>query len=180
MSEPLVSGNTPDERLHDALIGFTGCIGEALEDICSYSLTIGETYVPFDPDPDDDESEACGEDGGCNQAWVRVMGIVPIEFSEQSFSNGGCGSTLRLSLEVGVLRCIEVPEGGEAPTASDVLIAAMQSMTDMRAIYCAAMTCGDEDDYSTGFDAINPGTWTPSGPLGGQYGGIWTFDVDFI
>ena len=166
-----VSGNetqTPDERLNDALIGFTACVGNVIEDICSYSLTIGETYVPFDPDEDE---ECENEDVQCNQAWVRVMSVQPTQ-TPQSFEYGECGATLRLSLEVGVLRCIEVPEGGEAPTASDVMVAAMQSMADMRAIYCAAMSCEV-------WEGIDSGTWTPSGPLGGQYGGIWTFDVEW-
>lgn len=157
----------PDDRLHDALIGFTGCVGEALADICSYGLTIGESYVPFDPD-DDDECEA--DEVACTQAWVRVAGVAPA-FGNDSFDGGDCGSILRIDLEVGVLRCLDIPEGGEAPTASDVLIASLQSMTDMRAIYCAALGCDV-------WDSITVGAWTPSGPLGGQYGGIWTFSVE--
>lgn len=158
---------TPDERLHNALIAFTGCVGESLVDVCSYGLTIGETYVPFDPDPEDD----CPDDiAACSQAWVRVMGVQPI-YKNDSFDDGDCSAVLRLSLEVGVLRCLDIPEGGEAPTASDVLVAAMQSMTDMRAIYCAAMACEE-------WDSIDSGTWTPNGPMGGQYGGVWTFDVE--
>jgi hypothetical protein len=85
--------------------------------------------------------------------------------------DGDCALTLRLDLEVGVLRCIEIEEDGEAPTASDVLAAAVQAMTDMNAILCAAMACEV-------WDAINVGQWTPSGPLGGQYGGTWTFTVE--
>jgi len=153
--------------LHDALIAFTGCVGSSLDDMCSYGLTIGETYVPFDPDPEDDCPD---DDAACSQAWVRVMQVQPV-YKEQSFDDGDCGAVLRLTLEVGVLRCFDIPEEGEAPTASDVLVAAMQSMTDMRAIYCAAMACEV-------WDSIDSGTWVPSGPLGGQYGGVWTFDVE--
>lgn len=156
---------TPDDILHDALIQFTGCVGGSLLDICSYGLTIGETYVPFNPDPED----GCEEDEAlCSQAWVRVMGVVP---DAQDSWSGDCATTLRLELEVGVLRCIEVAEDGEAPTASDVLLAATQSMTDMRAIFCAAMSCEV-------WESISAGSWSPSGPLGGQYGGIWTFSVE--
>jgi hypothetical protein len=84
---------------------------------------------------------------------------------------GDCGGTLRIGLEVGVLRCLEIPEDGEAPTASDVLVAATQAMADMQAIMCAALGCEV-------WDAIEVGEWSPSGPLGGQYGGIWTFTVE--
>lgn len=168
MSETPVSGNDAAEALNEALAGFTGCVGEALDDICSYGLTIGETYVPFDPDPEDDCPE---EDAACSQAWVRVMSAQPI-YKEDSFDDGdGCASVMSLTLEVGVLRCLDIPEGGEAPTASDVLVASMQAMVDMKAIYCAAMACEV-------WDSITSGTWVPNGPLGGQYGGIWTFDVE--
>jgi hypothetical protein len=156
----------PDTRLQDSLIAFTGCVGEAVADICSYGLTIGEAYVPFDPDPEDD----CDEDEAlCSQMWVRVTGVQPVAVTD-SFG-GDCGGTLRVDLEVGVLRCLEIEEGGEAPKASDVLVAATQAMADMQAIHCAAMSCEV-------WDAIESGAWSPSGPLGGQYGGMWTFSVE--
>lgn len=157
---------TPDERLHEALVGFTGCIGEAIEGICSYGLTIGAEYVPFDPDPEDE----CEDDEAlCSQMWVRVVDVQPTAVPD-SFEAGGCYASLRLNLEVGVIRCLEIPEGGEAPTASDVLVAAMQAMTDMNTIFCAAMNCEV-------WDEINAGQWSPLGPLGGQNGGTWTFSV---
>lgn len=157
-----VSGN---DDLNNAIISFTGCIGEAVEDICSYGWTIGETYVPFNPDEDDE----CDEDEvACSQVWVRVMQVVPA--SSDSWG-GDCATVMRLDLEVGVLRCIEIPDGGEAPTASDVLVAAAQAMDDMKAIYCAAMSCEV-------WASIEVGQWSPTGPLGGQVGGIWTFTVE--
>lgn len=166
----LGSDETPDpaDALNESLVEFTGCVGAALADICSYGLTIGETYVPFDPDPEDD----CDEDEAfCSQAWVRVMSAQPI-YQGDSF-DGDCGGVMQLVLEVGVLRCFGIEEEGAAPTASDVLAASMQAMTDMRAIHCAAMSCEV-------WDAITTGTWTPAGPLGGQYGGIWTFTVEAV
>lgn len=159
---------SPTNRLNDSLIAFTGCIGEALEDICSYGWTVGDSYVPFDPDPDD---ECDDEEAVCAQAWVRVMNVTPT--GEVDSWGGDCGGTLSIDLEVGVLRCIEVMEDGAAPTASQVLVAAAQSMADMKAIYCAAMGC-EEAQWA----AINAGQWVPTGPLGGQYGGLWTFSVE--
>jgi hypothetical protein len=158
---------TRDEQLHQALIEFTACVGNALADICSYGLTIGEAYVPFDPDPDD---ECDSDEVQCSQAWVRVMSAAPTPQAVESWAGEDCSLTLRMDLEVGVLRCIEIPEGGEAPTASDVLAAAVQSMDDMNAILCAALGCEV-------WDSISVGSWAPSGPLGGQYGGTWTFTV---
>lgn len=172
---------TPDEDkpatsadlINSALIKFTGCIGSAFDDICSYGLTIGGTYVPFDPDPEDADSENC-DDYGCSQLWVRVDSVdanVP-----DSWGNG-CSVTYSMEVEVGVVRCLDIPEDGEAPTSTDVLVAATQSMSDMNAILCAALGC---DAVEEDFDSITPGTWVPLGPLGGQYGGSWTFTIEFV
>lgn len=163
MSEPAVEA--PDTLL-DALTAFTGAIGEAIPDVCSYGLTIGETYVPFDPDPDD---EGCDEeDAMCSQIWVRVTSV---DVDQPESWGNDCASTMNIGLEVGILRCIEIESGGEAPTASEVLAASMQSMTDMRAMYCAAMS-------TEVWDGIDVGQWSPIGPMGGQYGGAWTFTVE--
>lgn len=155
-------------RLNDALVQFTGCVAAAVPDICSYGLTIGESYVPFDPDEDD---ECDADEVMCSQLWVRVTSIMP---QAQESWGGDCAATLQIGLEVGVLRCLDIPEDGEAPTATDVLVAAMQANSDMAAIYCAAMSCDVPD-----FSSITSQGWTPEGPLGGQYGGVWNFTVEF-
>lgn len=166
------------EAINAALIGFTGCIGIALDGICTYSLMFGESYVPFRPDEEDD----CGddEDEWCAQAWVRVTDVA-VSYNEKGFDTGpsdqdgscegACGGTFTIGLEVGVLRCYEVPEDGEAPTAMQVMTTAMQSMIDMSAIYQAALNCDV-------WQSINVGAWQPEGPLGGQYGGFWNFTVE--
>lgn len=153
------------DRLNDALVQFTGCMGLALDDICSYGLTIGDSYVPFDPDDEDD----CDEDEAiCSQVWVRVDNVTPI--SPDSWDDD-CATVMRLVLEVGVLRCIDIKDKGEAPTASEVLVAAMTAMSDMNLLYCAAMGCEV-------WASIDSGQWSPLGPEGGQYGGTWTFTVE--
>ena len=154
------------DRISTAIVAFLGCIEVALDGICSIGWTIGDSYVPFDPDDDDDACEE--EEVYCSQAWVRVMDILPV--SQDSFGDD-CATVMRIGLEVGVLRCVEVPEDGEAPKATDVLLSAMQSMEDMNAIYCAAMDCEV-------WNSIDAGQWLPNGPQGGQYGGTWNFTVE--
>lgn len=158
---------SPADRINNALVMFTGCIGSAFDDICSYGLTIGDTYVPFDPDPED---ECALEEALCSQVWVRVDSIQPAPGGLDGWG-GDCAVSLRAELEVGVIRCVDIPEDGEAPTATDVLVASMQAMEDMNRVFCAAMSCEV-------WDSIMVGSWQPTGPLGGQYGGIWTFTVD--
>jgi hypothetical protein len=164
-----ITPDAPPETLNEALVAFTGCIGESLENICSYGLTIGADYVPFDPDPEDGCDD---EEVQCSQAWVRVENIAMVDVTD-SFGGADCGGSYQLTLEVGVLRCITIPEDGEAPTATDVLVAALQAMDDMKAIQCAAMSCEV-------WESISAGQWQPSGPLGGQYGGTWSFTVVYV
>lgn len=155
--------------LQNAIITFTGCISDALPDICSVGFTLGEGYVPFDPDPDED---CKGTDVECSQAWVRAMNIQPKGGGAVGFGGADCSMTLTLELEVGVLRCLKIPPRAKAPTATDVLVAGMQALTDAQAILCAALACDAWDD------TVQVGAWNPSGPLGGQHGGTWTFLVE--
>lgn len=164
----MTTTNPPkDEILLDALLGFTGCIGDALLDVCSVGLTYGDSYVPFDPDPDDELCET--DEQLCSQAWVRVTDVAPAPGTLETWV-GDCAIELVVGLEVGVLRCVEIPEDGEAPTATDALSAAMTALRDMNDIHCAAMNCEV-------WASINSGGWSPMGPLGGQHGGVWTFSV---
>lgn len=177
-SEWAHTARVADENLHNALVAFTQSIGEALG-VCSYGLTIGQDYVPFDADdedqcnPEEDEDAEAEDSVACTQAWVRVESIVSTSLSE-ALDGNVCAATLRMSLEVGILRCLLIEDDGEAPKAADVLGAALQSMTDMRRILDAAT--GPEAPQV--WETIVAGQWTPMGPLGGQYGGIWTFTVD--
>lgn len=157
----------PATRLHDALLAFTECIGSGLEDICSYGLTYGDSYIPFDPDPEDDCD--LDDDVMCSQAWVRVAGVNLLELST-GFDGNSCISTMQVQLEVGVLRCVELADNGEAPSATTVTVAALQSMSDMKAVQCAALECDV-------WESIEIGQWVPFG-LGDQYGGMWSFTVE--
>lgn len=150
-----------------ALIEFAQCIRQAT-DVCSSSITIGSKYVPFDPD-DDDECDDDEDSASCSQTWVRVesAGLTP---GDEGWGGNTCAGEMSLVLEVGIYRCIEIPERGEAPSATDVFVAAMQAMEDMQALYCAASSCDVWSSFSVGM-------WTPLGPSGGQYGGSWLFEV---
>lgn len=165
---------TAADRLNAALVLLTGCIGSSFDDICTYGLISGDTYVPFDPDPEDAEDNENCDDYGCGQVWVRIESINAI--TPDSWENN-CSITFRVEIEVGVIRCFEVPDGGEAPTASAMLGYAMQSNEDMNRIFCAAMGCDDVEDE---FDKITAGSWLPLGPMGGQYGGTWSFTLETL
>lgn len=165
------------DRLQEALVEFTGCIGNSLEGICSFGLTMGENYVPFDLDEDEDCQDEEAPD--CSQAWVRVMTISAKPGADTGFDGKQHYMEYALDLEVGVIRCIDIPEDGEAPSTTEVMTQALQAMTDANDMLCAALNCGatDEDPEAGVWDTISVGTWAPLGPLGGQHGGTWTFTV---
>lgn len=168
MTEQTGETKSGEERLKDALLEFVGAVGTALEDICSYGLTIGEAYVPFNPDEDDE----CDDDEAmCSQVWVRVAGVSPLPNGAEGWGGDPCAVSFQMDLEVGVIRCVEIPEDGEAPTAMEVTVAGLQALEDMNTLQCAAMECEV-------WESITIGSWVPLGPLGGQYGGVWTFTVE--
>ncbi len=158
---------TQEHALLDSLTAFSVEVGEALG-VCSYGLTIGETYVPFRPDPEDE----CEEDEEyCTQAWLRVISVRPNPNSNSKGWGGACAATRILELEVGITRCLGIPEDGEAPMAGDVLSAAWTAMEDMSTIATVATSSDLWID-------VELGMWSPNGPSGGVYGGQWTIQVE--
>lgn len=148
-----------------ALIEFTGCIGGSFTDVCSYALIPGDAYIPFTPD---DDGDSC-DDEDCSQVWVRVANAGVARPAQEGWDES-CSTSLMLDLEVGIMRCMEVVEKGEAPTGTALLGYAMQAMDDMNTIMCAAMNCEV-------WTSISMGQWTPIGPMGGEFGGQWTMSV---
>lgn len=170
----------PGAVLTTGLLNVAMSVGAALDDLCSYGLTVGESYVPFDPDPEDED---CGHDeGGCSQAWVRVMSISDRLLTEEggdwsegdldsADEDGDCSCGFVVDFEVGAIRCFPTADGGAAPTATEVLLASGQTMDDMAAIRCAVM------NTKWPGASLEVGQWVPMGPAGMMYGGVWTFTV---
>ena len=164
MTESDVEPEEGQNPLLTALIEFTGCIGGAFDDVCSYALIPGDSYIPFAPDEEDED--AC-EDEDCSQVWVRVTSAGPTPVAVEGWDGQSCGLTTDVQLEVGIMRCMEVVKKGEAPSATAMLAYAMQAMEDMKTIMCAALGCDV-------WIRLDIGQWTPLGPMGGEYGGSWT------
>jgi hypothetical protein len=183
MTEPVgIDSDNPEGlsgtmlRFQNAMIETVGCVADALDDVCSVGFTIGESYVPFDPDPDDKSCRV--KDTMCSQAWIRVMSVQPTGTATLGFDGANCSMSMVAEIEVGVLRCIKTPAKGKAPTETDVLMYAMQAMNDMNSILCAVLSCGPVEGESVWDETPSVGVWRPQGPLGGQYGGTWTFRVE--
>src|SRR5215207_570693 len=55
------------------------------------------------------------ENDACGQAWIRVtQAYMASDLGEQDTDGGNCSLELNVDLDIGVLRCIETPDKGEA------------------------------------------------------------------
>lgn len=152
------------DRINADLAALAGCVCAGLDPVCACAIMVGSELYDFQPDED------CEEE--CSRAWVRVAEAYPatgIGIQEEA-TNANCEGMINLQIEIGVVRCIEVPSDGEAPTVSALLAASVQQIRDMVAIRKAILCCEHFEDYMLG-------TYTPIGPEGPQIGGIWTMAV---
>lgn len=107
-----------------------------------------------------------GEDTG--QAWVRLANMYPAtNFGEPDTSLSNCTKGTGIELEIGVIRCFEIPDNGENPSQELLLELLDKQVIDAGALRTAVECCEHFEDYSLG-------VWSPIGPLGGIYGGVWT------
>jgi hypothetical protein len=103
----------------------------------------------------------------CGMAWVRLDTGYPSTTIGQLYTEAGnCTVPLGFDIELGIMRCIEVGDGLEGPTQSQLLAASQLQIADLlimqRAIYC----CGTLPNKE-----IIVGPYLPAGPLGGLVGG---------
>ena len=124
----------------------------------------------------------CGECGGFSdakcggQAWVRLDSVFPSTIFPSPADTTQCSTGLAASIEIGVLRCMQVmEEGGEAPSLDEQVRATRLQMADMQAMRRAVMCCDWRADPD---HKILLTTYVPVGPEGGCVGGTWTFMVE--
>lgn len=111
-----------------------------------------------------------GNGDECGMAWVRLMNMFPSQGIVDAYQEpGNCAAEISATIEVGILRCMSVgDESGEPPTPEEYLEGAQLEAADALAML-RAITCCEalpNKDYMLG-------PYTPTGPLGGIYGGTW-------
>lgn len=105
---------------------------------------------------------------GKGVAWVGLNSIFPsTTFPEPSESASSCSAPLAASVTVGVIRCYQVKTSGESE--EDMRTYMDLQMADMAAMRRAILCCADIE----GVD-VDLGTYSPIGPEGGIYGGMWS------
>lgn len=110
---------------------------------------------------------------GCGMAWVRLESAYPaVSVGQVSTDENSCGTYLGLDIEIGTLRCIELGEDGEPPSAAAFETAVRQQLSDMEAVRRAVKCCDSLRDLD-----YLLGVYAPAGPQGGVAGGVWTVSV---
>jgi hypothetical protein len=144
--------------------------GAAGPDLCFCGVLPGEIVVA-----DVGAEENC--DNGCGMAWTRIVSAYPAQtVGEVAVEPNTCGANLGVDIEVGILRCYQLPDNGDPPSPEVLAAAAARQADDMMSMYRAVKCCEALQEF--GIDYLL-GIFTPSGPLGGVVGGTWTLSVIF-
>jgi hypothetical protein len=109
----------------------------------------------------------------CGMGWVRLAAAYPAaSVGVPDETPGNCSSSMGLDVELGILRCIEIPADGTPPSSTALAEATELQQADMLVMWRAVMCCDSisvKDAKMSGF--------RPMGPLGGLYGGAFTIQT---
>jgi hypothetical protein len=133
-------------------------------DLCFCGIAPGQQFA---------EDYIWGCDTKCGSAWVRLITAYPADgVGAPADGVVGCGRGLGVDIEIGVLRCVEQPGDGSAPTEEMLAAASVAQMNDLLAVRRMIACCPslNDVDYSLG-------VYTPVGPRGAVVGGRWTLSV---
>lgn len=151
---------TPDELLTDLAACLCAALtpdGEDDPGLCFCGVLPGDTVIL-------DYMEC---DATCGMAWVRLTSAYPATgVGVLSELPGNCGTFLGLDIEIGVMRCLEQPDGGEPPDPEQYAAASALQSDDILAMRRAVQCCAALEDASMGL-------YQPVGPDGAVVGGVW-------
>jgi hypothetical protein len=163
-----------ENPVYQRLTALTACLCAEIQDpawgvpeVCFCGLTPGESAI----------GQYAGDcNDRCGMAWVRLVGGYPMRgVGQPDETPGNCGQTLGVSVEMGIMRCMNVGDDlGNPPPVEDLVAAVELQVADMlimqRALYCCAAIPAKE---------ILLGVYQPLGPegAGGLVGGTWSFQM---
>ena len=154
------------QRLNDVMASMLDCLCAAMAsiaeaggpEVCMCVMLPGES-VPLD---------YCAESGCGGMAWVRLVRIGEDE-SLDTTSLRSCFVPMMAEVEMGVIRGYEF-DGEIIPDEEDQLSMSIRQLDDAAAMSRAMSCCATEHEFRVA-------NYTPSGPQGGCYGGVWTAQV---
>lgn len=107
----------------------------------------------------------CECDAGQGEAWVRLVRLEP-EISLNPIAAQSCPAGWQAVIELGIRRCIPIPDEGEPLPERTVTDTALELLSDQAATLRVLGCCPALTDLSFGVDF-----WQPDGPAGGCAGG---------
>lgn len=154
-----------DPNVYPYIESALDCIRDELEcqgvGVCRYDTLIAAQ----------DQLDGCDccentPDGTQGRVWARATDVTAVE-GPRNIPN--CPPSFVAAINFGISRCAVT---GENLPSSDVLRdQAVRGYADMHAIYMALSKC-DSRRWPTTMNR-----WTPIGPSGGCYGGIWSVEL---
>lgn len=129
-------------------------------DVCAAAVYPGDA-VPLD-------YAECGV-----MAWVRLVSVNPtIGFPAADVTADSCAWRLAYDVEMGVMRPSLIPEvvlsTVDLPTDAENTASAGAQFSDMMAMHYALLAARKDIEH------LIPGSYTPTGPIGGTVGGTWS------
>lgn len=174
-----------DPDMEAIMVSLIGCVCAALEDVgrpvCCCMWARGETRPPADrcdctcTHPDEHNTEGQGV------AWVRTVSLdniaTPTE-PRNTFGSSACAipaARLRVTVEVGIYRCIDVGDAETGPDCKDRTQTAADGAWDDAIIRTAALCC--EPLWGRRMTFLRQ---VPVGPSGGCGGSVTTWTLDLV
>jgi hypothetical protein len=149
-----------------ALLDLSECLCENLE-------TVGAGPVCWcgpisGAEPAWDYCSECGNDV-CGMAWVRLVSAAPFTTFPNPDPSPGCNKNLMYTVELGAMRCVPYPSGGEPPSVTAMAEVTLRQWADAQAMYRALRCCNQP--------LVTAQTYQPFGPTGGCVGGAWLASI---
>lgn len=120
-------------------------------------------------------AEVAWDDCCDGQVWARLVTFQPLPSAGAARKPGTDPCAVPhfvATVELGVTRCAATQDkNGNAPAAERVAADGLQGIADMAALL-GVLRCPPP-----GVEIRDLGSWTPQGPNGGCFGGVWTFTL---
>lgn len=112
---------------------------------------------------------------GQGDAWVRLVRLEPDVDNAGAVAPSACPTAWLAVIELGVYRCVPLPEEGEALPEQTEHVISLDALSDMNALLRVLTCCLALADAFIGVDF-----WQPLGPSGGCAGGMLQFRASIL
>lgn len=148
----------------------TACVCTKLRDAgrpaCDCCLVHGASVMSMDGCSCD-----CDDDTATGRVTGRVLRVIPAPSAVVNPRHSCLTAMVQVTLQIGVFRCITIPEDGAEPGCDVTTAEALGFLADEQAMRAALACCADLSQIP-GKWQLGAGEWEPHGPSGGCAGGV--------